>query len=97
MTKILEIIDKTKRKIYITNERYKHILRHPEMQNKIEEIKDTIQKPLKITDYPLEDNIKLYYKYYKNMVSGAKYLRVVVKYLNGEGFIVTAYFIDEIR
>jgi hypothetical protein len=41
----------------------------------------------------LDTNVRYYYKYYKNRKSKAKYLRVIVKYLNGEGFIITAYFV----
>lgn len=94
---ILEIIDKTKRKIHLNEERYKHILKHPEMQNELETIKETLKEPLKITDYNLDENIKYYYRHYKNKDSKAKYLRVIVKYLNGKGFIVTAYFMENIK
>ena len=95
MTNILEVIDKTKRVIYLTDERYKHILKHPEMQNKLEFIRKTLENPLKIMDF--EENVKFYYTYHKNIKSKAKYLRVIVKYLNGNGFIVTAYFVDKLR
>lgn len=94
---IFEITDKTGRIIYLTEERYKHILSHPEMNNQLENIKDTLVNSLKIIKYELEDNIAYYYKYYKNRKSIAKYLRVIVKYLNGKGFIITAYFIDKIK
>lgn len=94
---ILDIIDKTYRTIYLTQERYKHIMKHPIMHNKIELIKETLQNPLKITDYLLEEDVKHYYKDYKDMESKAKYMRVIVKYLNGKGFIITAYFVEYIR
>ena len=94
---IFEITDKTGRKIYLTEERCKHILKHPEMSNQLENIKDTLLNPLKIISYELENNIFYYYRYYKNRKSIAKYLRVIVKYLNSKGFIITAYFIDKIK
>ncbi|MBS3124621.1 hypothetical protein J4437_08415 [Candidatus Woesearchaeota archaeon] len=93
---IFEVRDKTKRWIYLTDKRYSHIMQHSEMQNKIEEIKETLINPLKIINYSLEDDIKYYYRYYKNRKSTAKYLRVIVKYLNGKGFIITSYFVDRI-
>lgn len=91
---IFETSDKTGRKIYLTKERYAHILSHSEMQDKIEEIIGTLKYPLKITDYSLEKDVKYYYKYIK---SEKMYLRVIVKYLNGKGFIITTYLIDKIR
>lgn len=51
----------------------------------------------KIKDYELDKTINYYYKYFKNRKSPAKYLLVIVKYLNGEGFIVTAYFEKNIK
>ena len=94
---VLEVIDKTKRKIYLTKERYNHILKHSEMQNRLDDIKNTLENPIKITDYSLEEEVKHYYQYYKNAKSKAKYLRVIVKYLNGKGFIITAQFVDKIK
>lgn len=49
---IIEIIDKSGRKIHLTEERWKHISKH---------------------------------------------LRVIVNYLNGDGFIVTAHFVEKIQ
>ena len=94
---VLEVTDKIRRRVYLTKERYKHILEHPDMHNQLECIKETLEDPLKITDYSLEKDIKYYYRYYKDKESKAKYLRVIVKYLNGNGFIVTAYFIERLK
>jgi len=33
---MLEVIDKTKRRIYLTKERYDNILKHSEMQNRLD-------------------------------------------------------------
>lgn len=94
--KIFEMKDKSGRIIYLSDERYKHILKHPEMQNKftLQWIEETLLKPLKIVD--IDEYVRYYYRYYKDRKSKAKYLRVIVKYLNGEGFIISAYFIEKI-
>lgn len=94
---IIEIIDKSGRRIRLTEERWGHISKHPQVQNVLELIKETLQQPVKITDYSLDDKVHLYYRYYKNKPSPAKYLRVIVKYLNGDGFIVTAHFVEKIQ
>ncbi len=97
MAKIFEIKDKTRRIIYLTDERYKRIKKHPEMQNSIRVIEQTIKNPDKIAEYSLDPNIRYYYSCHKNRRSKAKYLRIIVKYLNGEGFIITAYFVVDIK
>ncbi len=92
MNYIFEIIDKSRRKIRLTKKQWSQILRkHPYMANLIEEIKETLIKPLIIKDYSLEEDIRYYYSYLKNRKLPYKYLLVIVKYLNGEGFIVSSY------
>ena len=94
MTFILEVIDSTGRTIHLTEERYKHILRHPDMQNKLIDLQDTLLHPLRITNH--DDAIRYYYRFYKERMSRAKYLRVIVKYLNGTGYIITSYFAESL-
>lgn len=97
MSNIFEIIDKTGRKIYLSKERLTHITSpispHAYMTNYLEEIKQTITKPDKIVS-SINDGFKVnYYKFYKQQ---RKYLRVIIKYLNGRGFIISAYFVKNI-
>lgn len=95
---VFEVIDKTGRRIRSTEKQMNHILRkHPQIANYQDEIIDTLINPLKITDYGLDEDVRYYYKYLKNRISPEKYLLVVVKYLNGEGFIITAYFEKDIK
>ncbi len=89
MDYVFEIIDKTKRKIRLTGKQWNHITKkHPQVANCKEEIVDTIKNPLKITDYSFDENVRYYYKYLKHKISPEKYLCVIVKYLNGEGFVI---------
>mgnify|MGYP001582111572 CR=1 FL=1 len=90
MTWIFEIKDKSGRKIHLSNERWKHIVtEHSKLANKIENIKDTISSPLIIGKSKYDENVRYYQKYYKKL---SKYLLVSVKYLNGEGFVITAFY-----
>ena len=95
---IFEITDKTNRKIRLTKERWSHITSpvspHSYMANYIEEIKECLIKPEKIINSIYDDNKVNYYKYYKEKKS---YLRVIVKYLNGNGFVITSYFVRNIE
>src|SRR3989344_468716 len=96
--KIFDIIDKTERKIHLSKERWSHITSpispHAYMTNHLEEIKQTIINPDKILTSANSDAKINYYKYYKDK---NKHLRVIIKYLNGEGFVITAYFVRNIK
>ena len=97
MIHIFEIIDKNKRKIYLTRERWKHITSptspHSYMTNYLESIKDVLISPNKIIN-SVNDNTKAnYYKYNKKR---KQHMKVIVKYLNGKGFVISAYFVRSI-
>lgn len=90
MTYLFEVIDRTGRKIRLPTERWKHIVQeHPRLQN-IEEIKEAVMNPLKITLSKYNpEQVRYYYRFDKNQ---KRYLLVAVRYLNGDGFIITAFF-----
>ena len=95
---IFEVKDKSGRKIHLSKERWNHINQeHPEVADYFEEIKETIINPNKIATYSYDKDIRYYYKYFKNRQSPAKYLLLIVKYLNEHGFIITAYFVRNIK
>lgn len=97
MVNVFEITDKTGRKIRLTNERWKHIAKwHPYMVKYLEEIKETIQKPDKIVSF-LSTKKAYYYKSYKYLPSPNRYVLTIIKYLNGEGFVITSYLEDKIK
>ncbi len=91
---IFEIKDKSGREIHLSRERWKHIIHeHPEVSPYWEELKETLRNPLNIVPYE-PDELYYYYKYFK--ANQPPYLLVIVKYLNGRGFIITAYFTSNI-
>jgi len=97
MERVFEIIDKTERKIRLTKRQWEHITKiHAEMTNYLEEIKRTILRPLKITPQEKGDLFR-YYSYHKNRKHPEKFLKIIVKYLNGDGFIITAHFVRNIK
>lgn len=71
--------------------------KHPYIVNHIEKIKEVIQKPDKITISNVDNSVRYYYKYYKELASPSNYILVVVKYLNGNGFIISVYFEKNIK
>ena len=95
MINIFEIIDKSKRKIRLPAERWKHIQAEHSQISDIEELKQALANPLKITPSKYDpEQVCYYYRYNKN---NKKYLFVAVKYLNGDGFVVTAYYMRKIQ
>ena len=89
MLPLFEIVDKTGRKIRLTNEQARHILHdHPDVNN-FEEIHEALGKPFKIIQSPFDSKVAWYMKQNKLL---RKYLLVAVKYLNGDGFIITAFY-----
>ena len=97
MANVFETLDKSNRKVHLSDERWKHIKKkHPEIQD-FDQIKETIEKPDKVTFYSYDETIYYFYKYYKNRPAPKKYFLIVVKYLNGEGYVATAYFVGKIK
>ena len=91
--KILNIIDKNGKEIYLTLERLKHIQKHPHMHDPIENIKETLKNP---TTIRYENNINYFYKEFKHLDPSERYLMISVKYLNDNGFIITSFFTNKL-
>lgn len=88
---IFELVDKTGRNIRLTKKQWTHIRQdHPDVTE--EQIAKTLLNPIKITkEYK---NKMFYYRYFEKRKHRNKFLRTIVKYLNGDGFIITAYFVS---
>jgi len=96
MNHLFEVIDKTGRKIRLTKKQWIHIRKdHPNVETP-EEIYETIQNPDKIFGDEREE-VSNFYKFFKHKKQKSKFLRVIVKYLNGDGFILSAYFVRNIK
>jgi hypothetical protein len=88
---MFEIIDKSGRKIHLSKERWRHIRKkHPEVEE-LEQIKETIENPDKITNYSFDEDVHYYHKFYKNRKPSLKYLLVIVKYLSNSGYNISVF------
>lgn len=94
MILIFEIEDKSGRKIHLSKERWSHIQKHPEMVSKIEHIKETLKYPDAIKEFEYDPEVHFYYRFYKER---REYLFISVRYLNGNGFIITSFYTDKIK
>ena len=84
----MEFIDHKGRKIKLSEERIKHIGYHMSLSDKLYLVEEILKHP-DIISLDSERNYIFYYqKYLKNK---GLYFIIVVKNLNGEGFIITAF------
>ena len=83
--------------IRLTDERFVHILEHPEMANMVNAIAETLLAPERVTRSLTDSEARLYYKIYNETIVGKKYLCVVVKETHVSAFVLTAYLTDKIK
>ena len=83
------------REVRLTDERKAHILEHPEMAGLVGEIGKVLGVPTLVRRSRTNPEAMLFYEFYAQTVVGGKWLCVVVKYPEEEGFVVTAYLTDQ--
>ena len=83
----------------LPEERWRHICaEHPEMETMRQQVCDTIGQPEQITDSRNDpDTVTLNYRRFANTPLGEKWICVVVKYLEGDAFVLTAYPTNSVR
>lgn len=90
--------DFNKRSIRLTDERQQHLeLAHPEMKGQVRRIDQTLASPDKVVRSKTDSLVELFYKFYRSTPATEKYSCVVVKSLERDHFIVTAYFTDSVK
>jgi len=82
------------RTIRLTDERLAHILEHPEMHAQEDRIAETLSSPDAIILSHHDPSVHLYHKLFSQTPVTRKYLVVVVKYLERDAFVITAFFTD---
>ncbi|MEM9118807.1 MAG: DUF4258 domain-containing protein [Cyanobacteria bacterium P01_F01_bin.56] len=85
------------RQIRLTNERLAHILTHPEMVNMEAAIPAVLLNPEVVRQSRTDMTVSLYYLYQRATFVGDKWLCVVVKYLEADAFVITAYLTDKLK
>lgn len=99
MTFIFEVIDKNGKSVYLTHERWKHIARHPSIQEfttSTERMQLTLTSPTAMCTFEKDDAL-YFYRAFKEQPPEERYLLVAVKYLNGKGFVITSFYTDRIE
>ena len=90
----LEVTSSLGKRIRVTKDYWNRIIetKHPIIKGKEEAVKDTLKNPDEVRISRKDSKVFLYYKGLDE-----KYSCVVVKHLNGNGFIITTYITDRIK
>lgn len=83
------------RSVRLTDERLAHILEHPEMKELEDGIGRALMRPEIVRRSRSDDAVRLFYEFYAQTIVGGKWLCVVVKYVDDDAFVVTAYLTDK--
>jgi hypothetical protein len=81
--------------VRLTDERLAHILDRPEMKEMGNEIERVLDQPQLVKRSRSDEVVSLFYEFYTQTMVGAKWLCVVVKYVENDALVVTAYLTDK--
>lgn len=84
-------------KVRLTDERLAHILEHPEMKTLESEIEHVLLQPQLVRRSKADGAVRLFYDFYARTIVGGKWLCVVVKYVEKDAFVITAYLTDKLK
>lgn len=94
---IFLVVDQFKRAIRLTKERHQHIVERGEMTGQEDRIRETIALPEIVKVSRHDPHVLCYYRWYEVTPVTKKYLLCIVKVLNHDGFVVTAFYTDRIK
>ncbi len=95
---MLNLTDFKNREVRYTEERKRHSENnHPEMKGQLGKIRETLLFPDYVVESKIDNQVELFYKYYKSTPVRSKYLCITVKCKVSDSFILTAYFTDTIK
>lgn len=86
------LTDHEGRPIRLTNERWQHIIDHPELEDQRPRVIETIERPDTVIQTVKDETVHAYQRFYETTPVTSKYLIVAVKMLEDDAFIITAYY-----
>ena len=97
MTAQQVLIDYRGRGVRLTDERWAHILDHPEMVDQRERLAGTLAQPHTVIASVKDEAVLTYHRLYESTPVTRKYLVVVVKLTEEDAFVLTAYFTSRLK
>ena len=96
MPNIFEFVDRRGRKVSLTKDGWKHIrVEHPNVES-LQEIEDTLKNPDKVINDQGEGS-EYFFKHFKHKKLKSKFLKIIVKYINMRGNILSVHFVRNIK
>jgi len=80
------------RTIRLTDERWRHILDHPEMRAQRSRLVETLSAPDAVVATVADETVLAYHRPYERTPVTRKYLVVIVKLREDDAFMTTAFF-----
>ena len=94
---VFEVTSRLGTKIRLSDIQWSHIeLRHKELRRQLDKMKLTLIEPDTVY-YSAGEETYHYYKKFSSTPVSEKYLLLVAKHQDGEGFIITAFFAARVR
>lgn len=94
-TQTIWLRDHANRRIRLTEERWNHLVEHPEMVGQLRKLRVTLRSPGLILMSRLDPTVHLYFRPYQRTPVGRKHLMAAVKIGEADVFVLTAFFTDE--
>lgn len=80
------------RSIRLTDERWQHILEHPEMVEQHDRIQETLKSPELVVETVKDSLVHAYHRLYEKTPVTRKYMIVAVKIEFDDAFVITAFY-----
>ncbi len=91
------ITDYRGRAVRLTEERWAHILAHPEMAGQRERLIETLVQPDLVIATVKDEMVHTYHRLYESTPVTRKFLVVAVKMERDDAFVLTAYFTSRVK
>jgi hypothetical protein len=88
----MTLVDYMGRTIRLNEERYSHILEHPEMLDQLGQITETLFAPDFVVSTSADPSVYVYHRYYLQTPVTRKYMLVAVKITPNDAFVLTVFF-----
>jgi len=85
------------RAVRLTEERWAHILDHPEMIGQRERLIETLAQPDLVIATVKDETVHVYHRLYETTPVTRKFLVVAVKMEVDDAFVLTAYFTSRLK
>jgi hypothetical protein len=82
-------------RVRLTAERLVHILDHPEMKGLESALATVLREPQLVRRSRTDAAVRLFYEFHPQTSVGAKWLCAVIKYLENDAFVSTAYLTNQ--